>query len=100
MNVMTEFISRETIKEQIDEISNKFFNFKIVDDEVFKSVEDETLKMLEALSTEVAKRGTVEENWPMIVAYLMDTVVAQLIVVKLQNKFIKSVKNDGNNDKD
>lgn len=94
MNSMTEFMSREVIKEKVDEISDKFFDFQLTHEGIRKEVEDDMYTMTSALSEEIAKRGELDEAWPVAVAYLLDTVVAQLIVIKLQNKFIENCKRD------
>lgn len=89
---MTEFMSRETIKEKIDEISKKFFDFQIVNADVHNEVENDMHNMISVLSVEIAKKGQLEDCWPMVISYMMDTMLAQLIVIKLQNKFIEEMK--------
>lgn len=94
MDSMTEFMSRELIKEKIDEISTKFFDFQIVDEKVIKSVEDDLQTMISTLSNGLAEKGDLSEVWPVAIGWLMDTIVAQLITIKLQNKFIEQVNLD------
>ena len=98
MNSMSEFMNRELIKEKIDEISDKFFDFQIIDSEIYQEVEDDMDLLIKALAESTAKHGEIEDTWPIIIAYLMDTIVAQLIVIKLQNKFVEKCKRDRRND--
>ena len=100
MNHMTDFMNREMIKEKIDEVAEKFFDMEITDPGLHKEVEDDMSNMLNSLSTELAKHGELEDVWPMAIAYFMDTTMAQLIVIKLQNKFIESVKKGEDDDPD
>lgn len=91
MNSMIEFMSRELIGEKIDFISDNFYGFKIVDSGLKKEIEDSIQVMIEAVSQDVAAHGEFEDQMPRVIAYLLDTVVAQQITLKLQEKYIDSL---------
>ena len=94
MNSMIEFMSRELIREKIDFIADKFFDFKITNDDLKQDLEDGVQKLIEAISQDIAASGTFEEQMPRVIAYLLDTVVAQQITIKLQEYYILSVEGD------
>ena len=98
MDSMTEFMSRETIKEKIDDISDKFFDFQITHEGIRNEVEEDLLNMVKVISNSIAEEGELTDQLPIAVGYLLDTVVAQLIIIKLQNKFIENYNKDKDDD--
>lgn len=92
MDSMTDFMSRSAIQDKIHEVSKIFFDIEIIDVEMLKSIEDEMQKIINELSQEIAKNGELVDMWPMAIGYLLDTVLAQQVVIKFQGVYIKDVK--------
>lgn len=94
MNSMIEFMSRAAIQDKIHEVSKLFYDLEITDPDMLKVIEDEMQKIISELSLEIAKHGELEDMWPMAVGYLLDTVLAQQVVIKFQGAYIKKGKDE------